>query len=113
MKLIRAKYKFEEVQTLVIKLFDIDSTVHSRSTDVRLDSQDFLGEMTCQFAQIMSARGSVWRAAITNAAHPSRARGHIIVRGEEVKNCNARLSISLAIEKLENKVCACMLLAPS
>ncbi len=105
MRLIRAKYKFEEVQTLVIKLFDIDSSMHSRASDVNLQSQDYIGEMTLQFAQIMSSRGSMFRGAITNTVFPARARGAITVRGEEVKNSNAKLSIQLAAEKLENKVC--------
>ncbi len=103
-RLIRAKYKFEEVQTLVIKLFDIDSSMHSRAAEVDLQSQDYIGEITCQFAQIMGSRGSMFRGTITNTVHHSRARGAITVRGEEIKNCNAKLSIQLAAEKLENKV---------
>jgi hypothetical protein len=51
-KLIRAKYKFEEVQNLVLRLYDIDSSLHSRTDQFDLASQDFIGEISCQFAQV-------------------------------------------------------------
>jgi hypothetical protein len=44
------------------------------------------------------------RLAVQNPSHHARAHGFITVRGEEVKNCNAKLSITIGGEKLENKV---------
>jgi hypothetical protein len=63
-------------------------------------------QITFQLAQVMSARGATLRLPITNTAKPAFAKGHITVRGEEIKNCNAKLSIALAGEKLDNKVWA-------
>ena len=103
-KLVRASYRFEEVQSLIIRLFDIDSTMHCRHDTVDVSSQDFIGEVTCHFAQIMSARGSLFRGPVVNAHHHHRSKGTITVVGEEVKNCNAALTIQLACERLENKV---------
>ena len=44
------------------------------------------------------------RLPVKNAEHHSRSVGFVTVRGEEVKDCNAKLSLTLAAEKLENKV---------
>jgi hypothetical protein len=67
--------------------------------------QEFIGEVQLVLASVMSARGSFLRLPVTNTMKPAYARGHITVRGEEVKNCNAKLTIQLAAEKLDNKVC--------
>ena len=104
MKLVRANYRFEEVQTLVVRLFDIDSTLHARQSAINLASQDFIGEMTCQFAQVMSARGSTLRGPIINVQQHHRSKGSITIVGEEVANCNAALTIQLSGENLDNKV---------
>ncbi len=61
-------------------------------------------QITFQLAQVMSARGCTLRLPIANTVKPAFAKGFITVRGEEIKNCNAKLSITLAGEKLDNKV---------
>jgi hypothetical protein len=84
--------------------FDIDSSMHSRSSEVSLESQDFVGEVTCQLAQIMGARGATFTGKIVNSLLPSRSRGTVTLRGEEVQNANARVAFQVAAEHLENKV---------
>jgi hypothetical protein len=104
-KLIRMTYKFEEQQPLVVKLFDIDSTMHRQSDMVPLDRQDFIGEMECQLAQVMGSRGCSYSSGIKNRTHPERARtGTVTIRGEEIKNANGKFVFQLAGEKLDNKV---------
>jgi hypothetical protein len=97
-------YRFEEQQPLVVRLYDIDSTMHRQSDTVSLDRQDFIGEIECQLAQIMGSRGCCYRANVANKSHTDRARGWITVRGEEIKNANAKFIFQLAAEKLDNKV---------
>lgn len=102
-RLVRVRYKFEEVQTLTVRLYDIDSKVSGQADTLVLAHQDFIGEITFQLAQVMSARGCTLRLPIANTVKPAFAKGFITVRGEEIKNCNAKLSITLAGEKLDNK----------
>ncbi len=104
-KVIRVTYKFEEVQTFVVRMYDVDSTMHTQSDRVNLESQDFLGEIEFKLAQVMGARGTTYRAAVVNKQHSARAMGHIVVHGEEIKNANAKVTFQLAAERLDNKVC--------
>jgi hypothetical protein len=89
---------------LVVRLYDIDSTMHRQGDTVSLDRQDFIGEIECQLAQIMGSRGCCYRANVVNKSHSDRARGWITIRGEEIKNANAKFIFQLAAEKLDNKV---------
>ncbi len=46
-RLIRIRYKFEEVQTVTVRLYDIDSKVSGQADTLRLADQDFIGEVSC------------------------------------------------------------------
>jgi hypothetical protein len=103
-KLIRVSYRFEETQKLVIRLFDVDDAAKTQSTRLDLSKQDFIGEIHTSMAQVMGSRGSSYTGSIQNPSHPSRAKGTITVRGEEVKNSNALVVLQFVGEALDKKV---------
>jgi hypothetical protein len=55
-------------------------------------------------AQVMGSRGATFRDNIRNAVSPSRAKGLLTIRGEEVKNANALITLQLSAETLDKKV---------
>ena len=110
MNLVRVTYRFEEVQELTFKLYDIDSSMHSRHEAVDVGSQDFIGQIECQLAAVMGSRGCTFTGRVANPMHASRSVGTLTVRGEEVQNANGLINILLAAEGLENKVRRCVVL---
>ena len=58
------KYRFEEQQQLVFKLFDVDTTMANQRATFQLDSQDYIGEMKCQLSQIMGGRASTFQGNV-------------------------------------------------
>ncbi len=125
-KLIRVPYHFEQQQRLVARVYDIDSVTGPTSASIVLERQDFIGsvhtlqfqcnhsdnfvvcagsgEITCMLAQVMGARGATLRENIRNTTTPSRAKGLLTIRGEEVKNANALITLQLSAEALDKKV---------
>ena len=103
-KLIRLQYKFEEVQKLVVQVYDVDTALASQSAALNLGSQDFIGEIECTVAQIMSSRGCSLTQPIKNAGKPGRAKGTVTLHCEEVKNSNALVHLRLSADALDKKV---------
>jgi hypothetical protein len=56
--LVRAKYKFEEQQNLLFRLYDVDTALRSRTERIDLSAQDHIGDMECKLSQIMGGRGA-------------------------------------------------------
>jgi hypothetical protein len=103
-RLLRVPFHFEERQRLIARVYDIDSVSGTDSAAVVLERQDFIGEVSCFLADIMGSRGCTFRAAITNTAAPARAKGTLTIRGEEVRNANALVTLELSAESLDKKV---------
>ncbi len=67
-------YRFEELQKLKFKIYDIDSA------SAVLEQHDFLGEAECNLGQIVSSGNFV-----TSLHHPKgKNKGEICVRAEEI-----------------------------
>jgi hypothetical protein len=83
----------------------------SQALGVSLGAEDYVGFVECQLAQIMGGRGASYTGRIVNNHSRARSVGTITIRGEEVKNANAKVSIQFAGEKLDNKArahtCTC------
>ncbi len=106
------KYKFEEQQALVFRLFDVDTRVTSRSEAVNLQAQEFIGDTECNLSQVMGGRGSTFTGPVVNRSAPHRGVGTVTIRGEEVKNSNALLTFQFSAQGLDKKVRNHRLLEP-
>ncbi|BFZ19711.1 hypothetical protein BsWGS_22750 [Bradybaena similaris] len=94
-KSIRLNYYFEEVQKVVIKIYDVDNSTHTLSDD------DFLGQIECTLGQMVS--NSPYIKPLLRKNGEKAGLGQITVRIEEVKEGGEVAHINFKAKKLENK----------
>ncbi|MCO5601399.1 hypothetical protein L7F22_055519 [Adiantum nelumboides] len=103
-------YSFEEVQILLFKIYDIDTTFTGVPTKkIPLAQQQFLGQVECVLSQIVTTPGQ----SITRALQPSKEQeleaagmpelGSLTVRAEEVVNSKSIVEIRVNCLELDNK----------
>ncbi|CAN8256960.1 unnamed protein product [Cochlearia groenlandica] len=85
-------YQFEIVQTLLFRVFDIDTQFHnSKEEMLKLDDQQFLGETTCTLSEIITKSNRTIALELTRkegsggvaAQTQPQNNGKLIVHGEE------------------------------
>ncbi|KAI6174069.1 C2 domain protein [Aphelenchoides besseyi] len=74
-KKIKIDYFFEAKQPLIFKLYDIDTN------STRLDEQDFLGQASCDLADIVAAPNGYLTLKLSGAKY---VKGSLIVHADEV-----------------------------
>lgn len=103
-------YNFEEVQILLFKIYDVDTTFKSVPTKkIPLQQQQFLGQMECVLSQIVTTPGQ----SVTRALQPYKEQdvevvgmpdlGSLTVRAEEVVNSKSVVEIMVNCLELDNK----------
>ncbi|KAI5329432.1 PREDICTED: BONZAI [Prunus dulcis] len=104
-------YHFEVVQTLVFRVYDVDTQFHNVDVKMlRLEEQQFLGEATCALSQIVpkSDRLLTLDLVYREDSEPSRSnrhrdRGKLIVHAEESVSSKTTVEMSLRCSDLEYK----------
>ncbi|CAG5124096.1 unnamed protein product [Candidula unifasciata] len=94
-KPIRLSYYFEEVQKVVVAIYDVDNSTHS------LNDDDFLGQIECTLGQMVS--NSPYVKPLLRKDGQKAGLGQITIRVEEVKEGGEVAQINFKAKKLENK----------
>ncbi|KAK1567155.1 hypothetical protein Q3G72_008743 [Acer saccharum] len=102
-------YQFEIVQTLLFRVFDVDTQFHNVDVKIlKLDEQQFLGEATCILSEIVTKSNRsltldlVRREESIPSTHPQH-RGKLIVHAEECINSKTTTEMTLSCSDLEYK----------
>ncbi|PON97476.1 Protein BONZAI [Trema orientale] len=102
-------YHFEFVQTLVFRLYDVDTQFHNIDVKMlKLDEQQFLGEATCALSEIMTKKDRsltidlLHREDSTRATRPQNC-GKITVHAEESISSKTTIEMTLSCIDLEYK----------
>ncbi|XP_011083206.1 protein BONZAI 3 [Sesamum indicum] len=102
---INVTYHFEIVQTLVFRVYDVDTEYHTIPVKMlKLENQDFLGEASCVVSEIVTKRDrSLTLNLRSRDGHSSRSLGTLTVRAEETVASRNALEITFRCSDLVNK----------
>ncbi|XP_048624793.1 protein BONZAI 2 [Brassica napus] len=84
-KKFNIRYQFEVVQTLLFRIYDIDTQFqNSKEEMLKLDEQQFLGEATCTFSEVITKSNRTIALELTRkeGTQPQN-HGKLIVHAEE------------------------------
>ncbi|KAM7471579.1 hypothetical protein LguiA_009762 [Lonicera macranthoides] len=102
-------YHFEEVQTLVFRVYDVDTQFHGLEVKMlKLDEQQFLGEATCTLSEIVTKSNRsltldlLRREDSTRSTRPKNY-GQLTVRAEESVSSKTTTELILRCLDLESK----------
>ncbi|KAK9748234.1 hypothetical protein RND81_02G044900 [Saponaria officinalis] len=102
-------YHFELVQTLVFRVYDVDTQFHGVDVKMlKLDEQQFLGEAVCALSEVVIKSNRlltldlVQHDEVTRTPHP-KSYGKITVHAEESINSKTAVEMVLRCSDLENK----------
>ncbi|KAJ0765793.1 putative C2 domain, von Willebrand factor, type A, copine, C2 domain superfamily [Helianthus annuus] len=74
---IKVTYCFETVQTLLFRVYDVDTESHGPEVKtLKLDDQQYLGECTCQLSQIVTDPKRFWTSDLLSIAESSESTRH-------------------------------------
>ncbi|XP_010663805.1 protein BONZAI 1 isoform X2 [Vitis vinifera] len=102
-------YQFEVVQTLVFRVYDVDTQFHNVDVKMlKLDEQQFLGEATCSLSEIVSKSN---RSLTLDLVHReesikstrSQNLGELTVHAEELSSSKIAMEIIFRCSDLEYK----------
>ncbi|KAI8544103.1 hypothetical protein RHMOL_Rhmol08G0269400 [Rhododendron molle] len=102
-------YHFEVVQTLLFRVYDVDSQWHDLDVKMlKLDDQEFLGEATCTLSEIVTKTyGSLTLDLVqedeSNGSNHSRNFGTLTVHAEESVISKTRTEFIFRCSDLESK----------
>ncbi|XP_026445081.1 protein BONZAI 3-like [Papaver somniferum] len=99
-------YQFEIVQTLVFRVFDIDTKYHKMPIKtLKLDEQDFLGEATCALSEIVKKQNKslTLKLTVRNKQGVMRNQGTLTVFAEETITSRQAVEMVFRCSKLDNK----------
>ncbi|KAI9144387.1 copine-1 isoform c [Paraphysoderma sedebokerense] len=95
-KTFKVQYHFETVQDLLFRVYDVDTNSSN------LQKQDYIGEVRTTMANLVSAKGGVFRKELMNPAYPSRKNGTLVVTTVEITKTES-LRIQFHGKKLDKK----------
>ncbi|KAK2974177.1 hypothetical protein RJ640_021468 [Escallonia rubra] len=102
-------YHFEELQTLVFRVYDVDTQFHDLEVKMlKLEEQQFLGEAICTLAEIVTTSSRsltldlASREESTRSTH-LRKLGQLSVHAEECFSSKTATELILRCSDLENK----------
>lgn len=99
-------YQFEIPQELVFHVYDVDTQYHSLSVKMlKLKDQDFLGEATCYFSQIVTTKSRSLTLDLFNntVQRGLKKLGSLTVHAEETVSSRSAVDIKFRCSNLENK----------
>ncbi|XP_071692312.1 protein BONZAI 1-like [Rutidosis leptorrhynchoides] len=108
-KKIKVTYCFETVQTLLFRVYDVDSHIDDPETKtLKLDDQQYLGEATCTLSQIVTDPKRSWTTnlvAIANSAEPTNSNklGQLTVHAEVEIVSKTTAELTFKCSDLDNK----------
>ncbi|KZV46470.1 protein BONZAI 1 [Dorcoceras hygrometricum] len=101
-------YQFEIVQTLVFRVYDVDTQFHNVDVKaLKLDEQQFLGEASCSLSQIVTKSNKTltldlrWKE-IRSPTHEQRF-GQLTIYAEEIVASKTTTELKLRCSDLESK----------
>ncbi|CAN6585663.1 unnamed protein product [Malus baccata var. baccata] len=102
-------YHFEVVQTLVFRVYDVDTQFHNVEVKMlQLEEQQFLGEATCALSEIVTKSDRLLTLNLEyreelDRPNPHRECGKLIVHAEESFSSKTAIEMSLRCLDLEYK----------
>ncbi|XP_038709402.1 uncharacterized protein LOC120004204 [Tripterygium wilfordii] len=102
-------FQFEVVQTLLFRLYDIDTQFHNVDVKIlNLEEQEFLGEASCSLSEVVTkSNGSltldIVRREESSISSHSRCSGKLTVHAEECINSKTTTEIIFRCSELESK----------
>ncbi|KAL2935545.1 Protein BONZAI 1 [Bienertia sinuspersici] len=106
---VNVTYHFELVQTLVFRVYDVDTHFHNVDVQMlKLDEQQFLGEASCALSQIVISSNRLLTLDLAQheenlkADHP-KIHGKLTIHAEESINSKTATEMILRCSALENK----------
>ncbi|KAG6397365.1 hypothetical protein SASPL_143532 [Salvia splendens] len=103
---INITYQFEVVQTLIFRVYDVDSKYHNLPVKtLKLQDQDFLGETTCAVSEIITKRDRSLTLNLrnTDGIRGSGNKGTLTVRADETVASRNAIELKFRCSALENK----------
>ncbi|KAI3820632.1 hypothetical protein L1987_08180 [Smallanthus sonchifolius] len=106
---IKATYFFETVQTLLFRVYDVDTEVEGQEvTTLKLDDQQHLGECTCKLSQIVTDPKRSWTTDLVSIAESTESTrpkklGQLTVRVEVELVSKTTAELTFRCSDLENK----------
>ena len=94
---IRCTFFFESRQDLRIAVYDADSS----SRD--LSKHDYLGDVNCTVADVVTARNQLLERALKDEKNPTKRIGTLRVQFQEIKDTSKILSLVMEGRKLDKK----------
>ncbi|EPS66268.1 hypothetical protein M569_08509, partial [Genlisea aurea] len=101
-------YQFEMVQTLVFRIYDVDSQFHNVNVkELKLEDQQFLGEVSCTLSEIVLKPGGklvldLFCEKDSGVAHKQK-HGQLIIYAEEDFSSKTMAELALRCSGLESK----------
>ncbi|KAJ0790255.1 putative C2 domain, von Willebrand factor, type A, copine, C2 domain superfamily [Helianthus annuus] len=106
---INVTYCFETVQTLLFRVYDVDTQVNGPEVKtLKLDDQQYLGECTCKLSQIVTDPKRSWTADLVTIAESTESTrpkklGQLTVNAEEELISKTTVELTFRCSDLENK----------
>ncbi|OMO55290.1 C2 calcium-dependent membrane targeting [Corchorus olitorius] len=103
---INVAYQFEIVQSLVFRVYDVDTKYHNKPVKaLKLNEQEFLGEATCVLSEIVTKRDRSLTLKLHSKNGPGGLRdlGTITVHAEETFASRMAVEMKLRCSQLDNK----------
>mmetsp|Transcript_16748 Transcript_16748/g.27550 ORF Transcript_16748/g.27550 Transcript_16748/m.27550 type:complete len:621 (+) Transcript_16748:135-1997(+) len=98
-KMIQLMYKFEEVQKILVEVYNVQGDFHSSdASSLDLQAQLFHGRAETTVAQIVGGHNQTWKAVLTNPEGLAHQRAELTCKAEEVANQNDNMQLFLAAE---------------
>ncbi|KAK9080585.1 hypothetical protein SSX86_000343 [Deinandra increscens subsp. villosa] len=106
---IKVAYCFETVQTLLFRVYDVDTQFHGPEVKtLKLDDQQYLGECTCTLSQIVTDPKRSWTTDLVSIAESTESTqpkklGQLTVLAEVEHVSKTTAELTFRCSDLENK----------
>ncbi|CAK9864602.1 unnamed protein product [Sphagnum jensenii] len=105
-KELRVDYRFEEVQQLLLRVYDIDTNFANISSEkLQLRDQEFLGEVVCALSEIVMAPNQKFTVPLYGQGERVRQHdwGSLTITTEEMVKSKSLVEIVVRCAELDNK----------
>ncbi|CAK9262098.1 unnamed protein product [Sphagnum jensenii] len=105
-KELRVEYRFEEVQQLLLRVYDIDTNFANISSEkLQLRNQEFLGEVVCALSEIVMAPNQKFTVPLYGQGERVHQHdwGSLTITAEEMVKSKSLVEIVVRCAELDNK----------
>ncbi|CAM6034769.1 unnamed protein product [Sphagnum compactum] len=105
-KELRVEYRFEEVQQLLLRVYDIDTNFANISSEkLDLRNQEFLGEVVCALSEIVMAPNQKFMVPLHGQGERVHQHdwGSLTITAEEMVKSKSLVEIVVRCAELDNK----------